>query len=440
MKLTPTRRRATGLLLLASATALLAAACVPGVSAPGTSTTITPPTSDVTSTTTATTTTTTTTTTPAPTTAPTTTTPPSDDLPLQPTPIASGFSASCVVKTSGGVKCWGVGGTPGVVIDLPGITNAVSVSTSGSHYCVITSARTVKCLGNNNYGQLGNGTTLNSSAPVDVVGVTNAVSITTGASHTCALLSDRTVKCWGRITYAIFGGTNDPTWPVPTTIALPAVESIDSAAAHTCAVTTVGNVWCWGFNLGGQLGDGTTTPAAEPVKVQHVSGAVAISAGYLHSCAIVDGGEVKCWGRNTNGQLGDGTLVSPDLFELDYHPVDVAGISNAVAIDAGGDSHTCARLANRTVKCWGNAKFGQVGDGGATSAEPEPLPTMTRNQPTPTQVVGLSGVEHLSVGTYNTCVVTDAPAVKCWGRNHLGQLGRADIQPSSTPIVVPGLP
>lgn len=65
----------------------------------------------------------------------------------------------------------------------------------------------------------------------------------------------------------------------------------------------------------------------------------AIAAGWDHTCAILANGTVRCWGKNGYGQLGDGTITDSST------PVVVSGISNAVALTAGA-SYTCAVLAD----------------------------------------------------------------------------------------------
>ena len=81
---------------------------------------------------------------------------------------------------------------------------------------------------------------------------------------------------------------------------------------HACAVVAAGTVQCWGANNYGQLGNGSSKPAAAPVAAIELNSAVAVSAGFAHGCALSSDDRVHCWGRNESGQLGNGTKTSSD--------------------------------------------------------------------------------------------------------------------------------
>ncbi len=76
-------------------------------------------------------------------------------------------------------------------------TNVSFIASGDNHNCAIVNNGEVKCWGNNNYGQLGDGTRIDSSIPVLVKGIDNAVSLSLGAYHSCALLKTGEIKCWG---------------------------------------------------------------------------------------------------------------------------------------------------------------------------------------------------------------------------------------------------
>ena len=149
-----------------------------------------------------------------------------------------------------------------VPVQVQGLTSGgTAIATWGGHTCAIVNGAAL-CWGYNYYGELGNGTTANSTIPVPVQGLTAGVTaITVGNSHTCAIVN--------------------------------------------------GAALCWGYNSFGQLGNGIqTNNAMTPVQVQGLtSGVTSIAAGETHTCAIVNG-RAQCWGNNQFGQLGTGDTVT----------------------------------------------------------------------------------------------------------------------------------
>lgn len=140
---------------------------------------------------------------------------------------------------------------------------------------------------------------------------------------------------------------------------------------HNCALVSDGGARCWGFGASGELGDGIprTDPFADdwvtsPVTVSGLSGAVALTAGGSHTCALMEDGTARCWGFNggfdgthwVGGQLGNGTTAASTTPGL------VAGLAPAVSIGAG-QYHSCALLADDTIRCWGYNTLGQLGNG-----------------------------------------------------------------------------
>jgi alpha-tubulin suppressor-like RCC1 family protein len=304
-------------------------------------------------------------------------------------------------------------------------TSASAVSTGDYHSCALTSGGAVKCWGDNSSGQLGNATTIDSSTPVDVIGLSSGVvAIGAGTDFTCALTSGGAVKCWGGNRWGQLGDgtTTDSTTPVNVSGLSGGVIAISAGDDQACVLTGGGAVECWGDNSSGQLGNGTTIDSSTPVDVIGLSsGVVAIDASsYGHVCALTSGGGVKCWGWNREGQLGDGTTTDS------LTPVDVSGLPSGVVAIAVGGMHTCALTGAGAVTCWGdNSWAGQLGDG----------TTISSSTPVAASVIG-SAVSAISAGGYFTCVVTSAGAAKCWGSNTEGQLGDGTTTDSLTPVDV----
>jgi len=231
-----------------------------------------------------------------------------------------------------------------------------------------------------------------------------AVVSGSAANHTCALTLEGDVRCWGENQYRQLGDgtTVDRAEPV----VVPVVSAIDLAVGghHTCVALAGGSVWCWGRNGDGQLGDGQACGiVCDPVEVSGISNAVGVTAGMAHSCALLANDAITCWGNNDHGQLGLGTFVGQDQFE----PVPVAMPDAAVDVVAG-DWHTCGLLANGTVKCWGENMVGQVGDG---------LSNINAT-PSPKAVAGLAGASDLALGADVSCAIVAGGAVRCWGAGY----------------------
>ena len=350
--------------------------------------------------------------------------------------IATGGSHTCIILAGGAVQCWGLNalgqlgdGTttdhyaPGPVVST--VTNAIEIAAGNLHTCATIVDGTIRCWGDNTYGQLGNGT----FSQVGIVSVSGIVGsflgrgVTAGNQFTCARRGTGASACWGAGVQGQLGDSanvSSTSAAAVTGLTNPASFSAGNGA-HACVANTKGGVECWGDNSRGQLGTGNFTPANQPTPILFGGPYAGVTTGDLHTCAVTVTGIIACWGAGDRGQLGTGgTTDSP-------FPQQINPIRNVVAI-AAGNKFNCALISDGTVICWGDNTFNQLGDGGA-----EPFAT------TPKTVPGLVNMVSITAGANHACAVSAFGTVLCWGANSRGQIGNNSTLPASFPTTVQGL-
>jgi Tol biopolymer transport system component/alpha-tubulin suppressor-like RCC1 family protein len=356
--------------------------------------------------------------------------------------IATGGQHTCVVTNQGVVWCWGgndhgeLGDGTQVnrlnPVPVLGLSSGAHAITAGAnHACAITSAGGVRCWGFNQFGQLGDGTHEDRLTPTPVPGLSTGVqAIAAGSYHTCALLETGGVQCWGIANRGQLGyGDTTPPWftsidsPTPVDGLSSGVAALVAGSNHTCALMEAGGAKCWGSNDFGDLGDGTTSDRNTPTDVVVLPpGVTAITLGEQHACALVNGGAM-CWGRNSEGELGDGTTTSRPTAD------DVTGLTNGVAAIVAGTRHTCAITDLGGAKCWGQNGSGQLGD------------RSTTQRSEPVDVWGLSSaVAAVAPANSHTCAIVGSGNVRCWGLNFSGAVGDGTTIERHEPVDVVWLP
>jgi len=286
-------------------------------------------------------------------------------------------SDSHVLRSDG--TAWyyaGYSSMPVVVADasmIP-VTGFTKIATGYQFSCGIKSDRTAWCWWNIDpgsatatYGQLGNGTTVASRAPVQVLTLasgnpplTNVIGISTYSNTSCAVTSDQTLYCWGYGYYGQLGtGSPAPNYSAYATQTLASVgvpftgaDQVSVGSNHVCARKTDGTAYCWGYNANGQLGNGGTMQAFYPGQVPMLSNqASEIAAGDTHTCAR-SSDIVLCWGTNSYG-LGDGmttTSNTPINVKASVGGPDFTGVTELRASSNGA----CAlKGADKSIWCWG---------------------------------------------------------------------------------------
>jgi alpha-tubulin suppressor-like RCC1 family protein len=375
--------------------------------------------------------------------------------------VAAGGAHACAVVDGGRVKCWGsnnagqlgngrsggglIATTPVTVV---GVKGAIAVAAGGSHSCaLLQTGGKVVCWGQNNSGQLGNGTRIDSNKPVAVSGVggtgalNGVIAIVAAQNHTCALLAAAagSVKCWGQNTSGVLGNGSDSglaSLDPESVNGLTRVVAISTSTNDTCAVLKGGSLKCWGFNQYGELGPGTYGPdscdvgdatfgcSTSAVTVKGVKDVLGVSVRPHSTCVVAAKGRVICWGQN----ISPHSVVAKDF-------VAMKGVTGAIAVSGPGDvvlhgdeEFGCAMLITRTAKCWGSNDHGQLGNGTKKSTT------------APVSVSGLKRATAISAGADFACAPVVLPkAVLCWGDNGSGQLGNGGAPSHEIAVSVVGL-
>ncbi|TDR45927.1 alpha-tubulin suppressor-like RCC1 family protein [Tahibacter aquaticus] len=350
--------------------------------------------------------------------------------------IAAGGYHSCAIDdTTGEMRCWGrdnlgqLGDGKSVDRSAPvavstSVPRWLSVATGESHSCAIAANGPVYCWGYNAFGQLGDGTLTNRQTPVAVAGLNSGVrQLALGSHHSCALMHSGKINCWGNGANGRLGSgqTTNQATPAEVLTVTDAV-AIGVGGGHSCAVLADGSMKCWGLNIDGQVGDGTQTDRAIPVFVSGNITAHAISLGGFHSCALNTAGALQCWGRNASGQLGDGTTIRR------LTPVAIGAIGSGASQLVTGAYHSCVLASGNVLKCWGFNDTGQLGNGTVTGST-VPLNVVNATAP----------ILALSAGLAHTCLRSSGNRIQCWGNGDYGRTGTGDSSASSPLVSLPAL-
>lgn len=392
--------------------------------------------------------------------------------------VSAGDRHACALTDGGTLWCWGEGmhgrlgnGTPTefswpvqvrAAEHAPGEywSDWITVSAGDAHTCGVREDGTLWCWGRGNAGLLGNGDTASSLWPVQVRAAEDGeeshwsdwLSVSAGRLHTCGLREDGSLWCWGEGDRGALGNgatrlINRFPQPVLSTAGGEPWSdwvSVSVGVNHTCGIRRNGTLWCWGSNASGQLGttaDPSTEPTTTPAPVLPAAGVTGgpwrdwdtVVAASGHTCGLRENGTLWCWGLGTEGRLGNGSLPNAS-FPL---PVQVRATSASGEVEDGDEggsewatvdaynAHTCGKLRDGRLWCWGRGSLGRLGSGSGN----------TDDSARPLQVRDGSGDEAwndwdmVSTGGAFTCGQRLDASLWCWGYGIHGQLGSGPAGP-----------
>lgn len=299
--------------------------------------------------------------------------------------------------------------------------------------------------GGNNDGQLGNGDTedrLSATAVVPGMSPGTWSMVDSGYNSSCGMDLTNALYCWGSNESGELGDgtTADSTEPVAVSDGDNAAGTwkplgLHIAAELACALGTDNAAYCWGLNDYGQLGDGTTDNANEPVAVQNGANAagtyLTLGTGEYINCGVGTDNEAYCWGYGSGGGLGNDDYVDASAPVAVFDGDNIGGTWTAIS---AGMYHVCALGSDTRAYCWGDGGNGALGNGDTSTSA------------TPVRVLDGAnaggGFRTISSGYQFSCGLGIDNKAYCWGLGDEGRLGSGNENDSVTPVrvLIPGDP
>ena len=277
------------------------------------------------------------------------------------TALTAGYFHTCALLASGSVQCWGSNGsgqlgigtltpaTSTTPVTVSDISTATAIAAGRFHTCALLSDNSVKCWGHNQYGQLGNGTTNNLyTSPVAVSGISSATKIAAGGQRSCALLASHQVQCWGENSFGQLGDGTTNQSSIPVTVSgISTATEIATGYTHSCALLSGGTEQCWGNNTNGQLGNGVSAISTTPQYISGVPKVVWSSSNATVASIDASGVASALSSGNTTitATTADGSVSGSTILYVSSYPVGgtVSGLTgNVVLANNGGDNLTVA--------------------------------------------------------------------------------------------------
>jgi alpha-tubulin suppressor-like RCC1 family protein len=251
--------------------------------------------------------------------------------------VAANNGNTCAIKTDGTLWIWGNGAQGALGDNTVAAKNSpIQTIATGTNWkqaisgylsnAGIKTDGTLWLWGYNVSGQLGNNSRTNTSSPVQTICQgTNWKQLSFGHYHSAAVKTDGTLWTWGANDYGQLGDntTIDKSSPIQTIATGTNWKQVSCGYGFAAGIKTDGTLWLWGDNTSGQLGDSTITHKSSPI--QTIAGGnnwKQVSCGAQQTIAIKTDGSAWAWGYNNSGQLGDNTTTSKSS------PVQVTGAGN----------------------------------------------------------------------------------------------------------------
>jgi alpha-tubulin suppressor-like RCC1 family protein len=299
-------------------------------------------------------------------------------------------------------------------------SNWKSISANYNYTLALKTDGTIWAWGNNEYGQLGDGTKIKKNLPTQVGSDMNWAYIATGLGHSLAIKTDGTLWAWGFNYYEQLGDGTNVDKTVPTQIGNENNWATISAGSFSSfAIKTNKTLWAWGNNNLGTLGDGTTVSKNVPTQMGIETNWLTVSSKSNHTAALKTDGTLWAWGLNEEGEVGNGTSGTGNY---QMSRTQIGGTDwKSISI---GYAFTLAIKTDGTLWAWGDNNFGEIGNGTNT------------NQNIPTKIGSATDWQFISAGAGLSLAIKNNGAFWGWGSNMGGQFGNGTNSINYSPILL----
>jgi alpha-tubulin suppressor-like RCC1 family protein len=282
----------------------------------------------------------------------------------------------------------------------------------------------MRCWGSNGYGQLGDGSTVASPAPVVASNLSGVAQIAAGNNFSCAVMNDGSSKCWGYNRNGQLGIGNNDDQTLPSALNVPQMQTIRAGNSFACGLDTLGGMHCWGYGNEGVLGQGNRNTRNTPQAVSGLPVIQEFAVGQRHVCALTGSGSLYCWGRNNEGQTGQVRNGNPRV--TTPTPVMIADVATVSL----GLRHSCVLTTGEGAWCWGYNGSGQLGNDSTATTH---IPVRMRS------LYNVSGIFAWKFG-YGTSAIIDrqngSQGFYSWGQGFWGQIGEGTYNTKKVPMLV----
>ena len=288
----------------------------------------------------------------------------------------------------------------------------VQLSAGYAHSAGIDNEGKLWTWGYNSRGSLGDGTTTQKAKPTKIMKDKTFKKVIASDYSTLAIDMNDEIWYWGRYYGDDYGGAN-----IPQKLDFKIEYSLISGYSHYLFLDKQNKLWSWGANYAGQIGDGTTITRTNPVQIKPETKFTQVSAGNRFSLAIDEEGNLWSWGYNDDGQLGDGTKsykTTPEQIKIETKFAQIsAGMYHSIAIDKEGN-----------LWSWGYNRSGQLGDG------------TTTEKLNPIKIMEDVKFKKIYTTTYSSLAIDINGNIWSWGSNGNGVLGDGTTTNRLTPVQI----